>query len=263
MSKQVFGDYLEEIEHQREAWQRKPQLRILYRHWYAEVVAALSPLRPVMEIGAGCGNFKEYFPDVIATDIFRSGPWIDRVMDAHDLQLAPFEVGNLVAFDVIHHLQRPLNFLRQASAALVPGGRLVLCEPAVTVWSRFVYRRFHHEPIEPDWDLFGADSTPPLPDPGHTFANMGIAEILFCRHLARTLDLLPSFKLISVRKFGFLVYPLIGGFGYRSFLPRCGLKALLRAEDILLRPAASKLTGMRMLVVLEKRTDEQANSSAL
>ena len=39
----------------------------------------------VVEIGAGCGNFKSSFPDVIATDAIDAGPWIDRVVDARSL----------------------------------------------------------------------------------------------------------------------------------------------------------------------------------
>jgi SAM-dependent methyltransferase len=161
----------------------------MYHHRYEKVVRALSPLRPVIEIGSGLGNFKEYFPEAVSTDVFQSGPWIDRVMDAHNLDLADGEAGNLVVFDCIHHLQRPLHFLRQAAAALKVGGRLVLFEPAITVWSNFVWSNFHHEPIDINWDLFALDSKPPDPDPGHTFANGAIPEILFWKHRERTMQL--------------------------------------------------------------------------
>ncbi len=253
MAKPVFEHYLREIEHQRRVWENKPVLRKLYHHWYASVVASLAPLSPVIEIGAGSGNFKQYHPEVVATDIFKSGPWIDREVDAQDLPLATGEAGNLVAFDVLHHLQRPLDFLRGASFSLKAGGRLVLCEPALTPWSEFVYRRFHHEPLDWSWDLFGLDGTPPEPDPGHTFANEAIPEILFWRERRRTLGLLPDLKLVSARKFAFLLYPLTGGFGYRSFVPAPGFEYLLKLENWIMRPFANWLTGMRMLVVLEKR----------
>jgi SAM-dependent methyltransferase len=252
MAKAVFDDYLKEVLFQRGVWERKAVLRKLYCHWYQRVVRSLSPLRPVVEIGSGSGNFKEFFPEAVSTDVFQSGPWIDRVMDAHDLQLAEGEAGNIVACDVIHHLQRPLHFLRQAQRAVKTGGRLVLCEPAMSPWSRFVYQRFHHEPFDTGWDLFGLDSTPPDPDPGHTFANMGISEILFWKERARTMSLLPSFRLVESRKFAFVLYPLTGGFGYRSYVPSTGFSTLLKLEDAITGPFADWLTGMRMLVVLEK-----------
>jgi len=124
------ASYLEEIRQQRLAWERKPVIRKLYRRWYEQCVAQLSALRPVVEVGAGSGNFKEFFPSAISSDVFKTGPWIDLVMDAEHLGLRERAVGNILVFDVIHHLHRPVNFLRRAVEALKPGGRLVLCEPA-------------------------------------------------------------------------------------------------------------------------------------
>jgi SAM-dependent methyltransferase len=252
MAKTPEENYRDEILLQRAAWERKPVLRQLYQHWYRQIVEKLSPLKPVVEIGSGSGNFKAFYPECISTDVFQSGPWIDRVMNAERLEFAAEEVGNLVAFDVIHHLQRPLDFLRAAEKALRPGGRLVLCEPAVTPWSRLVYGVCHHERIDLRWDLFGLDGTPPEPDPKHLFANMGIAELLFWRGREKTLAAIPTLRLIEARKFGFVLYPLTGGFSYRRLVPSVGFSTMLRVEDALLRPFANWLTGMRMLVVLEK-----------
>ncbi|HEY3319771.1 MAG TPA: methyltransferase domain-containing protein [Planctomycetota bacterium] len=252
MPKEPFDDYRKEIAFQRDAWQRKAVLRLLYQHWYQQIVAALAPNRPVIEIGAGSGNFKEFFPECIATDVFQSGPWIDRVLDAENLNLAPGEAGNLVVFDVLHHLQRPVEFLRRAAAALQPNGRLILCEPAATPWARLVYGRSHHEPLDLKWDPLSLDGTPAQDDPGHTFANLASAEILFWRNRERTLQLLPQLRLTYARKFGFLLYPMTGGFSYRCFVPEAGFQTLLKVEDLLVSPFANWLTGMRMLIVLTR-----------
>jgi len=63
MAKAVFDDYIKEILYQRRIWENKPVVRKLYQHRYEMVVRALSPLRPVIEVGSGSGNFKEYFPE--------------------------------------------------------------------------------------------------------------------------------------------------------------------------------------------------------
>ena len=95
MAKEAFDDYGLELANQREVWLRKPALRAIYETWYSRIISALSDCRPVVEIGAGCGNFKDSFPEVIATDAIDTGPWIDRVIDARAL---PFEVGEVGNF---------------------------------------------------------------------------------------------------------------------------------------------------------------------
>jgi hypothetical protein len=59
-------------------------------------------------------------------------------------------------------------------------------------------------------------------------------------------------QLVHAQKFGFLLYPLTGGFGYRSYVPWIGFDTLQKLEDQIMRPFAGWLTGMRMIIVLEK-----------
>lgn len=118
-------NYATDIECQRKVWRRKPALRAIYVHGYARCVGALAKHRPTVEVDCGSGNFKAFYPELIATDVL-IGTGADLVADAMVLPLGRDKAGNIVAFDVIHHLQRPLSFLRQAIAALKPGGHLVL-----------------------------------------------------------------------------------------------------------------------------------------
>lgn len=252
MPKQQLNDYKEEVALQRKVWLEKKVLRIQYEKWYGMVVRALSSNKPTIEIGSGSGNFKQYYPECVATDVVLNGPWIDMIVDAQHLPFKPGDAGNFVVCDAIHHFQRPVEFLRQCAASLKPGGRIVLLEPALTWWSKIVYKTSHHEPLDMKWDPFSVDGKPPDPDPGHTFANIAIPEILFYRRRKKTLAAVPDLKLVSAHKFGFLAYPLTGGFNYRSFLPAYGFETLIAAEDLLTRPIANWMTGMRMLVVLEK-----------
>jgi hypothetical protein len=145
-----------------------------------------------------------------------------------------------------------LRFLRRAQAALKTGGRLILCEPAITLWSRFIWGNFHHEPIDIKWDLFGLDPLPMEPDPGHTFANGAIPEILFWKHRAKTLEMLPSLRLVEATKFGFFMSPATMGFSHSSLVPDFGFSTLLVLEEALTRPFAERFTGTHMVIVLEK-----------
>jgi SAM-dependent methyltransferase len=251
MAKQTFDNYLDEIRFQREIWAKKPQLRELYGRWYADCSRWFSPLRPVLEVGAGCGNFKQFFPEAITSDVFHSGDWIDLVMDAQALPLKPNATGNLLVFDVMHHLPRPLEFLGRAIAALKPGGRLVICEPALSLWSRLIYGTFHHEPLDPKYDPFSTNGDLPG-NSRRTFANSAIPELLFFKGRQRTLALLPQARMIVARKFAFLLYPLNGGFGYRSLIPLKSLSFLMKLEDAVTAVLPASLIALRMLVVFEK-----------
>jgi hypothetical protein len=93
VSGSLIKDYSEEVRRQREVWLNKPVLRLLYNNWYSRCAAQFSGQSPVVEIGAGSRNFKSSYPDVISTDVFATGPWIDLVMDAHALALGPSIAG--------------------------------------------------------------------------------------------------------------------------------------------------------------------------
>ena len=64
----------------------------------------------------------------------------------------------------------------------------------------------------------------------HEFANAAIPELLFWRNRERTVRLLGPCRLVHAQKFGFLLYPLTGGFGYRSYVPKYRLRDLAKAR---------------------------------
>lgn len=247
-----FTDYREILAFMNDRWAHKPALRRLYRRWFERIVGELSPARPVVEIGSGCGNFKQFFPEVVATDAIKGGDWIDRIVDAREMPFGPGEVGNFVLVDCLHHLPRPLRFLRAAERALKPGGRIVLLEPAATPWARIVWKLFHFEPVDLSQNLFAEDETPEPANEGFMFANMGIATILFSKGLDRTLARVPGLKLAKLEYSDFFLYPATGGYSSINLVPGPLLAPLHALERVGTRPFGSWLTGMRMLIVLEK-----------
>lgn len=235
----------------RRAWEEKPALRAVYEDLYRRIAASCAPGRS-LEIGGGVGNFKAFAPSAIATDI-QAAPWLDAVCDAHRLPFDGGSLGNIVLFDVLHHLARPRLFFAEALRTLKAGGRVVMVEPGLSLASYPFYTWLHEEPV-----VLGAD---PLTegeagrrDPYD--ANQAIPSLLFGplfgRHRGAFAAAFPQFAVRERRLLSLFAYPLSGGFKPWSLMPAAAVPAMLKLEAAL-APVLGPLLAFRLFVVLEKR----------
>ena len=233
-------------EHRR-LWQEKPVLRIVYEDLFRRLRGQCVP-GSVLEIGGGSGNFKESRPDTTSLDI-QPLPWVDVVADAHDLPFAEASFDNIVMLDTLHHLERPVIFLRDAARVLKPGGRLVMIDPMMSPLSRFFYHHFHPEPVDMKADPYAEGPRDADRDP---FAsNQAIPTLLFFKARARFGDAFREFKLLECRGFALFAYPLSGGFRPWSLLPAFAATPLLCLERCI-EGVLAPFMGFRMIVVVER-----------
>jgi SAM-dependent methyltransferase len=129
MTSNVAGLNQRQILH-RSVWQNKAAVRLLYREFHRQLLEGCGDGR-VLDIGSGTAHIKEFRPDITSIDIL-SFPGIDIVADAHRLPFSDESFSDIVMLDVLHHLERPIEFLNEASRVLRPGGRLSMIEPAMT-----------------------------------------------------------------------------------------------------------------------------------
>ncbi len=228
-------------------WREKPVLREIYSDYYRRMARECKP-GATLEIGGGSGNFKEFAPDVVSTDILAT-PWLDAVADAQALPFRDASFDNIVLLDVLHHIERPARFFDEAERLLKPNGRIVLVEPGISPVSHFFFSRFHPEPVDMSADPLAQG---PL-DPGRDAfdANQGIPSLLFCRDPGRFRARFAGLKIIKARRLSLFAYPLSGGFQKWSLVPTIFVPALLKIENILL-PILGPLMGFRLFIVLEK-----------
>jgi SAM-dependent methyltransferase len=230
----------------RQVWETKTCLRQLYGEWYAQIKALLAPGLSV-ELGSGPGNLKTYLPDAISTDIVQL-PWLNAVLDAVELPFRTGSLGNLVLFDVLHHLAAPADFFHEAARVLAPGGRIVIVDPYISPASHLVFCLFHPEPVDFRQDPLASTGMDRRKDP--FVANQAFATRLFWRDLEGTLPRLPDFRLVHRSRSDMFRYPMSGGFDHAALAPGFVFEPLRWLEQAL--PVLLPLLAFRTVVALER-----------
>ena len=192
----------------------KPFLRAIYDEWYALLAAELPPgAGDVLELGSGAGYCERYIPGLITSEVFPA-PAVRLVADARHLPFPEAALRAIVFTDVLHHMPDVQQFFREACRCLRSGGKILMVEPWVTPWSRFVYRRLHHEPFLPEAAEWQFPSSGPL-----SAANGALPWIVFVRDRSRFEAEFPQLALERIRPLLPFRYLVSGGVGLRSLLP--------------------------------------------
>jgi SAM-dependent methyltransferase len=241
-------DLTSTLERQESAWNERPLLRRLYSEWYRMIAGQLrTGDAPTVELGSGIGKLRDALPNAMLTDIQRTR-WTDVVVDAERMPFADATIGNLVLFDVFHHLADPASFLNEAHRVLVPGGRVAIIDPYCSPVSALLYRTFHHERADLKAPAFDADretATSPLA------SNQARTTLVFFRHADEFSRRWPQLAIVTRRRFATALYPLSGGFTGRPLLPQRLVRPLAVVDSVLGRLAGPAL-AFRCLVVLER-----------
>lgn len=240
---------LARFERHRHAWRGNEALRTLYARWYERVRRELPPaeLGPWIELGSGPGFGREFIPEMLLTDLVQA-PWHDRQVDAQALPFGDASVGALVLFDVLHHLPAPARFFAEAQRVLRPRGRIVLCEPYMSLLSYRIYRHLHEEGADLRADPFGEQKGE---DKDPFASNQAIPTLLFQREAAELVRRFPALRLASLEHLAGPSYAASGGFSRGPLLPGPLWRALLAVEEHLPRGLFRHL-GFRLLAVVER-----------
>jgi len=238
----------------RAVWERKKILREVYTGWYKEIAGDLKAgAGKTLEIGSGIGNFKQFMPGTLSSDI-QEAQWLDLRFDAHDLPFMSGSILNIVMIDVLHHLSQPLRFIHEAERVLAPGGRLVILEPYPSPVSLIIYRLFHPEPFIMNVDYFENSGGAPSEHRAqgeHREPNQAAAYLLFYKQKKQFAELFDRrLTIITTKLLACVLYPLSGGFQKKTFIPAF-MVPLARWLEWLATPFRFLLAS-RCRVVIEK-----------
>jgi SAM-dependent methyltransferase len=168
-------------------------LKRIYDEWYSLLCSRI-PQGPghVLELGSGAGFLSDYIPDVITSEVFFS-QGVQTVLDGRDLPFASSSMRAILMVDVLHHIPDTRPFLAEAERCLKSGGAVLMIEPWVSTWSRFIYGHLHHEPFDTASEYWGFPAAGPL-----SGANGALPWIVFHRDRARFEKEFPSLEIREV-----------------------------------------------------------------
>jgi SAM-dependent methyltransferase len=206
----------------------KPFLRRLYEDFY-RTLAVRCPDLPgkfCVELGSGGGFIKEIYPTVFTSDLLPL-PGIDQTFSVLEMPFVDASVDCFLMIDVFHHVRDARKFLSELRRCLKRGGKVLMIEPANTLWGRFVYRHFHHEPFDTSggWEL---EKTAPL-----SSANGALPWIVFCRDREIFQKEFPDLALKMCRAHTPFRYLLSGGVSMRALVPALSYPVIAGLEEVI------------------------------
>lgn len=232
--------------------EKKSFLKQLYQEWYLSILEALPNGIPksLLELGSGGGFFEQYLPDLIKSEILQT-PDVDIVFDG---QLMPFRKDSLhgiFMLDVLHHIPNSIAFFKEAARCVKKGGTLIMIEPWVTNWSRFVYRKLHHEPFDINAHRWEFPRGGPLSQ-----ANLALPWIIFHRDRIVFQKEFSEWKIREIKLHTPFAYLLSGGVSLRSFVPGFSFP-ICRFFEHILKPLMKSL-AMFATIILERDEKQEA-----
>jgi SAM-dependent methyltransferase len=200
-----------------------------------------------IEIGAGSSLMKDFQPEVQVTDI-KPATFLDRVLDAQQMDLADGSVRAVYGINCFHHLPEPDRFFSELERVLVPGGGCVLIEPYFGPLAAFLYRRLftteRFDPADPSWD--GSSGQGAM-----TGANQALSYIIFQRDVSEFARKHPRLAIVEQRRLpNYLRYLSSGGLNFRQLVPNLAT-GVLRGVERALAPV-DHLLALHHAVVLRK-----------
>jgi len=247
----VWADESQMVLEYRRIWEANPILRQFYRDVWACVMAPVLrgpvPAGPVVELGGGAGFIREFYPEVMTTDL-NPFPSTQLVCDATRLPFADGSVGSFIAVAFFHHCVNAKQLFGEVGRALKPGGRFVIYDPYISPVARLVYAVATEEDLdlsEPPFETDRRAANVPLLE-----ANVARGTLVFGRHRRLFEQTFPGLRVESVDRINLFRHIVAGSCVQRSPFPGW-LYPVAGFIDRALHPVRG-LTAMAMRVVLEK-----------
>ncbi|MBX2817273.1 MAG: class I SAM-dependent methyltransferase [Saprospiraceae bacterium] len=222
-------------------------LNKVYRSWYEQFVreSQTLPSGLKLELGSGGGFIKDIIPDMITSDVLEiSG--IDKIIDARNLPFENQTLAGIFMINVLHHIPQIDSFFREADRVLIPGGKIIMIEPANTALSSFIYRKYHHELFDTSLDWSFPESGP------LSGSNQALPWIIFERDYPIFRKKYPTLHLLKRWNHTPFNYIISGGVSRSPLLPSSLFNLVRFVEKYPLLPFRNLLSLFQTIIVEKK-----------
>lgn len=196
-----------------------------------------------IEIGSGGGFLKKIMPKVVTTDVLKA-EGIDRKLNVEKINLKSNSVSAFYMLNVFHHIKNPKKALLEMERCLVNGGKIIMIEPWPTVFSKLIYKNFHHETFDTNsgWKVNGLGRM--------SNANGALPWIIFKRDFNKFRKLFQNLEISEIKPHTPFKYLVSGGLSHPQYLPN-SLYPVLNLFEKLASPLNS-IIAMFATIVIKK-----------
>ena len=206
-----------------------PSIQIYLNSLYGRVENEIELDGEYLEIGAGAGISKDFLKEygIQRTDFMGSEDTdIRGNVDAHDLPYKNDEFDGVLLFDALHHFTMPLDAMKECLRVTKPGGKIILIEPYVSLFSYPIYKFFHFEKTSWIYRLDSLDGARGDPEQGDQGISKAIIKTLKNSKTQQLKDI-SSWNYSLITPFSFF---LTGGATSPLKIPSSIIKLALKIE---------------------------------
>jgi SAM-dependent methyltransferase len=252
----------ERIEVHRKILAAKPQMADVCRELYRTCAAMDADLLQGdgrrIELGAGVSFMKEFFPDILLTDVVPAAH-LDEVIDAQNMvSVQDRSVRAFFGIHCFHHFSDPARFFAELDRTLVPGGGCVLIEPYFGPAARLVYPwLFASERFDMKQSVWTGGNGAAMSD-----ANQALSYVVLFRDRDLFQQRFPRLSVVHARPLGNSIrYVISGGLNFRSLAPNWAMPPLRWLERCL--SPCRHLFALHHVVVLRKSMETPSELEAM
>jgi SAM-dependent methyltransferase len=212
------------------------------------------PFKPlIIEIGCGSGFSPLYIDaEIVLTDVVKN-EWVDKIIDATNMNLEDESVDIIFTSNTIHHFYSPVKFFNETIRVLKPNGLILINESNLSVLMRTILKLMRHEGWNYDIDVFDINAV--VNDPNDPWSgNNAISQLLFDKNRQKFENNFKSLNVIVDKPCECFVFPLSGGVTAKTKVPRLPYRLLkaFNKLDCILVGIAPQIFALSRRIVLKK-----------